>query len=416
MASGIDFNESPSVESSAPLEDLTQKLPPELLQAVFAYLPTESFATINLVDRRWSAIVHDLLEPRCVHLLKTIGMPMNLSSPLMSDKLLALLIRENKADPEKLKAFQIKMALALLERLGELEQTKTGRQLYDLQQEICEHLEMLFDDNYKPFTSKYGYDHENGAFIGVAQKLAKLGLKEGALRIARIGSPVSISNEQLEKISLELAKAGFKEEAYQVIEQMNENDTSKQKKYAYINILRELANLGKIDPVAEVFKILQDTENRIEALRYLGRDLKQPQILNTALTLVLNLDVPRKLFLLNQICQDLASMDEFQAAFTLAETIPADSQERMFAFRALAFDQARRGLTEKALACLEHIPGEYKNQAYSTVILELRRFAKNKSKSENQEIDLKIQETIDLLIAQITDESLVSYSLSILYD
>jgi thioredoxin-like negative regulator of GroEL len=416
MASGIDFNESPSVESSAPLEDLTQKLPPELLQAVFAYLPTESFATINLVDRRWSAIVHDLLEPRCVHLLKTIGMPMNLSSPLMSDKLLALLIRENKADPEKLKAFQIKMALALLERLGELEQTKTGRQLYDLQQEICEHLEMLFDDNYKPFTSKYGYDHENGAFIGVAQKLAKLGLKEGALRIARIGSPVSINNEQLEKISLELAKAGFKEEAYQVIEQMNENDTSKQKKYAYINILRELANLGKIDPVAEVFKILQDTENRIEALRYLGRDLKQPQILNTALTLVLNLDVPRKLFLLNQICQDLASMDEFQAAFTLAETIPADSQERMFAFRALAFDQARRGLTEKALACLEHIPGEYKNQAYSTVILELRRFAKNKSKSENQEIDLKIQETIDLLIAQITDESLVSYSLSILYD
>jgi hypothetical protein len=416
MASGIDFNESPSVESSAPLEDLTQKLPPELLQAVFAYLPTESFATINLVDRRWSAIVHDLLEPRCVHLLKTIGMPMNLSSPLMSDKLLALLIRENKADPEKLKAFQIKMALVLLERLGELEQTKTGRQLYDLQQEICEHLEMLFDDNYKPFTSKYGYDHENGAFIGVAQKLAKLGLKEGALRIARIGSPVSISNEQLEKISLELAKAGFKDEAYQVIEQMNENDTSKQKKYAYINILRELAKLGKIDPVVEVFKILQDTENRIEALSHLGRDLKQPQIVNTALTLVLNLDVPRKLFLLNQICQDLASMDEFQAAFTLAETIPADWQERMFAFRALAFDQARRGLTEKALACLEHIPGEYKNQAYSTVILELRRFAKNKSKSENQEIDLKIQETIDLLIAQITDESLVSYSLSILYD
>lgn len=107
MVTGIDF-EPPSAEDSVPLENLTQTLPPELLQAAFSYLPTETFPTVRLVAKRWNAIVHNLLEPRCIHLLKTIGMPTNLSSPLQADRLLALLVRVKKAEAEILKTFQIK--------------------------------------------------------------------------------------------------------------------------------------------------------------------------------------------------------------------------------------------------------------------------------------------------------------------
>lgn len=413
MVTAADFSDSsPSAESSISLEDFTQTIPPELLQAAFSYLPTESFPFVRLVDKRWSTIVHNLLEPRCILLLKRIGMPTNFSSPLRSDKLLASLVRANKANPENLKAFQIKAAIALLERLGELERTETGRQLYDHQQEICEHLEILFNANYKPFTSKYGYDHENGAFIRVALELAKLGLKDGALRVARIGSPDSISNEKLEKISLELANAGLKDKAYQVIEQMGENPPA----YAYINVLRELAKLGKIDPVAEVFKVILDTEKRIEALRYIGRDLRQPQILDTAMTLTLNLDDSRRISLLRCISQDLASIDEFQAAFNTAQTIPAGSDESMIVFSDLASNRAKRGLPDQALACLERLPAEKdKNWAYAHTIVGLRKFAKNQFWGQN-EIDPKIKKVIDLLVEKITDESVLRYALSTIYE
>lgn len=417
MTTGInDFDESLSVEGIAPLEnqDYTKTLPPELLQAVFSFLPTESFPAISLVDKRWSTIVNNLLEPRCLLLLKTIGMPTNLSSPLPADKLLTSLVRANKANPEDLKAFQMKAALALLERLGELETTETGLQLHNHQLEIFDHLTILFNDNNKTFTP-YGYEQEKKAFLELALELAKLGLKDGALRIARIASQ-KISNETLEKISIELAKAGFKAKAYEIVEQMDVNEKFKQKTNAYINVLRELAKLGMIDPVAEVFKVIEDTEKRIEALRYIGVDLKQSQLLDRAVTLTLNLDEARKFSFLNNISQDLASIDAFQAAFNMAKTIPVDSQERMFAFSALASIQARKGLPDQALACLEHIPKEHKNRACYDIILEFRRFAKNKFWDQSHAIDPKIKEAIDLLIAQISDESLVRYSLSILYD